>query len=143
MIVIANTLNENGFEWSLGASMMLKLRGIDVTVDDIDLIVKTDEIDRLEKVLRPFNPKKEHESSKYPTSHFYEFSINDIDVDIMIGFKVNTHEGVYTFNNACKVDKIDIDGTIVYLSSLEEWLKAYIAMNRIDKILAIQKYLEN
>ena len=51
LIKIASLLNRYGFKWSLGASMMLKLRGLDVSVDDLDIIIQTDGIKRLEKIV--------------------------------------------------------------------------------------------
>lgn len=45
----------HSFKWSFGASLMLKLRGFNVTVNDIDIILKTKEIERLEEVLNRFN----------------------------------------------------------------------------------------
>jgi len=143
LVKLAKLLNKHNFEWSLGASLMLKLRGFDVFVDDIDVIVKTEEITRFEEVLKIYNFKKGNSSTKYPTNHFYELSIDGVDVDIMIGFKIYTDEGIYNFDDTTKVEEIKINGTLVYLSSLEEWLNAYNAMNRKDKISIIQECLKH
>lgn len=141
LIKLAKLLNHNGFKWSLGASMMLKLRGLDVTVDDLDIIILTNEIGRLEMALSIVDYKKQNKSALYLTTHFYELLIDNVDVDIMVGFKVNTDDGIYTFDDTSVIDKINLEGTTIYLSSIEEWLKAYKAMNRTDKISIIEKYL--
>jgi hypothetical protein len=138
---LARILNQYGFKWSLGASMMLKLRGFDVTVDDLDIIIQTNEIQKLERILCLFGYKKEIKSNKYLTTHFYELLIDNVNVDIMIGFKVNTNDGIYVFDETSAIDKINFEETTIYLSSLEEWLKAYKAMNRTDKISMIEKHL--
>lgn len=123
--------------------MMLKLRGFNVTVNDIDIILKTKEIERLEEVLSKFNFKKELHSTKYPTTHFYELLVDNVEVDIMIGFKVKTDDGIYTFDDESEVEEINIHGTSVYLSSLEEWLKTYKAMKRNEKVSIIEKTFTN
>ncbi len=141
LIKIASLLNRYGFKWSLGASMMLKLRGLDVSVDDLDIIIQTDEIKRLEKIISIYNFKKEVSSDKYRTTHFYELNIDNVDIDIMIGFKISTDGSLYTFDDSSSTDEIKIQGVTIYLSSLEEWLKAYKAMNRKDKISVIENHL--
>ena len=143
LLILADLLNKHNIDWCLGASMMLKLRGIDVTVEDIDVIIKTDDISLVEEVLKFYSPQKKVPSSIYLTDHFYELLIDNIDIDIMIGFKVKTNKGVYSFNETSKVDKIVIKGTTIYLASLEEWLKAYTAMNRVKKVKVIQNHLKN
>lgn len=142
LLIIAGLLNRNGIDWSLGASMMLKLRGIDVPVDDLDILVRTDDTKALENIMSVFSPKKEHGTPAYPTTHFFEFSIAGVDIDLMIGFKVNTSRGIHSFDETREVDTIDLEGTAIHLSSLEEWLGAYKAMKRDDKVRVIEDYLE-
>ena len=138
---LATTLNKHGVTWSLGGSLMLYLRGLDVSVDDIDILVSTRNIEKLENVLTEFGYHKEDGSTDYPTNHFYECIIEGVDVDIMVGFKVAREEGNYIFDQEAKVDEITINGVAIYLSSLEEWLKAYEAMNRTEKVALIKKHL--
>jgi len=59
----------------------------------------------------------------------------------MIGFKISTDGSLYTFDDSSSTDEIKIQGVTIYLSSLEEWLKAYTAMNRKDKISIIENHL--
>ena len=141
LIKLAKLLNDYDLKWSLGASLMLKLRGINVTVTDIDIIVNTDEIEKLERVLNTFGFKKEVRSSKYLTDHFYELVIDEIEVDIMVGFKVKTNTGIYTYNGDNKIEELKMNDVFIYISSLEEWLTAYKAMNRADKVSMIEKRL--
>lgn len=141
LIKLAKLLNDYDLKWSLGASLMLKLRGFNVTVKDIDIIVNTDEIEKLERVLNTFGFKKEIRSSKYLTDHFYELVIDEIEVDIMVGFKVKTNTGIYTFNDDDKIEELKMNDVFIYLSSLEEWVKAYRAMNRADKVSMIEERL--
>mgnify|MGYP000452917053 CR=1 FL=1 len=67
--------------------------------------------------------------------------LNNINIDIMIGFKVLTAKGVYSFPTGDKItDKsIIIDGTPIYLCSLKDWLEAYTAMERTKKIKLINQ----
>jgi len=141
LVKLGERLNNHGISWSLGGSLMLKLRGMDVSAEDIDILVSTSHKEDLEQALKEFGYHKEDGSTDYPTKHFYECVIDGVDVDIMVGFAVATKQRTYTFDQEAEVDEIMIDGVSIYLSSLEEWLRAYEAMNRTEKVALIKKHL--
>jgi len=59
----------------------------------------------------------------------------------MVGFKIFNENSVYFFSTGKKlIDKsIIIEGTIINLSSLKDWLEAYTAMERENKIELIKE----
>ncbi len=136
LIHLAKELNGNRIIWALGGSLLLYYKGFDVKVNDIDILVDINSHDQLKEVLKPYPYTYVNSNPKYQTEHFYQFTINQIDIDLMINFRVKTKSGLYKFpfDNSCISGTVSLEGEAIYLSSLEEWQKAYIAMNRLDKI---------
>lgn len=140
--VLAKELNNHQINWSLGASLMLYLRGIKSNVDDIDIIVDEKDTELLFNVLQNYQYVYMESSPKYQTKHFYSLEINGIDVDIMIAFKVKTKERLYIY--PFHVDQyVLIDRVRIPLASISEWFKAYQAMERQPKIDLITSYLDS
>lgn len=138
---IAHILNTHQIQWHLGGSFMLFLRGFDLKVNDIDIIIKSTKVEDIEHLLRPYHLKQLKDDSMYKTEHFYELKVLGVDVDIMIGFKVQTKHGTYVYHEDCDIDLIEIDHTIIKLAALQEWYKAYTYMGRKEKIEMIEKAL--
>lgn len=138
---LSNDLNSLKIEWALGGSLLLHFEGIDVVCDDIDLLVDIDDHKSLLKYLTKYEYTYQEANPKYRTEHFYSLTIDGIDIDVMVGFKINNNESVYTF--PFKVSSsIEIDNSIVHLSSIKEWRKAYSIMGRTLKVEMIDKHLE-
>ena len=138
---LAKELNEAKINWSLGASLMLYLNGYQVTVDDIDIVVDSKDQKKLEEYLKKYVYTYIESNPKYQTKHFYSLEIDGVDIDIMIDFIVNTKKGPYHY--PFHIDKtIMINDVEVHLASEKEWLNAYIAMDRTNKIDIIKAKLQ-
>jgi len=141
LLLFTKELKNNDISYALGGSLLLHLEGITTTVQDIDLLVDINDHDKLQKVLKKYKFDYIKANPKYRTEHFYTITINDIDIDIMLGFKVQTEKGLYEF--PFKIEKkIRINNQTINLSSIQEWLQAYKAMNRVDKIELITNHSE-
>jgi len=137
LVSLAKDLNKHHIRWALGASLLLYFEGYDISVADIDIVVHKDDYPLLLEMLKHYEYTYQSPNDKYLTKHFISLFSQGVDVDIMIEFKVVKEDQIYEFPFHIERE-IQIEDTIVYLSSIDEWLTAYKAMNRIDKVLLIQ-----
>lgn len=139
LAMIASNLNKLNIKWSLGASMLLYLEGICDTVDDIDIIVEESDFNQLQLFLQDYKYIYSEPNELYLTDHFYSLQSNEIDVDIMINFKVKSDNGIYKYPFHIEKE-ITLLNEKIYLSSVKEWYKAYKAMNRTNKIKMLEHF---
>ena len=137
LVSIAKNLNHLDIRWALGASLLLYLEGFDISVADIDLVVHEEDHTLLLDMLKDYTYTHQEPNYIYKTEHFYSLFSEGIDVDIMVNFKVLKEDTVYVFPFHIEKE-LEIDNTTIFCSSVDEWLNAYKAMNRIDKVLLIQ-----
>ncbi len=143
---LAQKLNSMQIIWNVGASCMLYLRGIVKDFDDIDIMVQEQDALSVRKtfetlgVLQP-STKTNH----YQTTHFYEFIIDGVDVDVMAGYKVVSDGRVFEFplTNEQMSDKIKLDEININLASINDWLSYYRVMGRDQKVEIIEKYVKD
>ncbi|WP_252235235.1 hypothetical protein [Clostridium sp. ZS1] len=142
---IGENLNDNGVVWAVGASILLNSYGLADYPNDIDILVDTNDIERVDKILKSIGEKKERKESKiYSTKYFYEYVVNGIDIDVMSGLNINYNGGVfkYTFDNKSISEFKNINGVNIPLTSLEDWYVIYqLIPNREKKVNFIEDYL--
>ena len=142
---IAKRLNENNIKWGVGASLLLYLKGITDTFQDIDIMVTAEDVDRLRITLseigkmQPSNPNK-----MYRTRHFYEFVIDGVDVDVMEGFVIVKDGLEYdcSFTSDSIYEYINISGENIPLQSVSDWRRFYELMGRDAKVEMIDRALD-
>ncbi len=139
---VAKDLNVNNINWGLGGSLLLYLQGIDTTVNDIDIVIDEEDIKKVEELVRKYGYIEKPKSNIYLTEKFYNITIDSIDIDLMIGFKVKTGNGIYSYPKGSKLvyETVLLDNTSINVCSLKDWLEAYIAMGRINKIEIINEF---
>jgi len=137
----AKTLNNNHIKWALGGSLLLALEGYDTIVNDVDILVSKDDEERLLQVIDGLRYKKKYPRFPYKTEIMYTVYLEQISIDIMINFKVDTPDGVHSFifTTDTPVTSIQITKTTIYKSSIEEWKQAYMAIRRDQKVHLIEK----
>ncbi|MBF4692369.1 GNAT family N-acetyltransferase [Fusibacter ferrireducens] len=145
---IATQLNEAKVTWAVGASIVLDYYDLlDKPPRDIDLIVQVDDVEKVDHILETLGKKQSWEKSEqYSTPYFYEFIIDDIDIDVMAELTINTSQGQFRYH----FDKKYIHsvwsemGTEVPLTSLEDWFVLYGLMeNREEKVKRIGDYFKH
>ena len=145
---IAKQLNEANITWAVGASIVLDYYDLlEESPHDIDLIIQIDDIESAVGILKSLGEEKSWEKSEaYSTPHFYEYIIDDIEVDVMGLLTINTTEGPFEYH----FDKTSISsiwsemGIEVPLTSLEDWFVLYSLMgNRERKVKTIGDYLKS
>lgn len=142
---IANLFNKENITWNLGASSMLYLRGIVDDFSDIDLLVAKNDIEQANQIigkLGTIKPQQKHKT--YRTDYFYEYVIDDVEIDLISGFKILRAQKLYdlSFDEKEVFDSYDLDDIVIYMESIYKWLKFYEIMDRKDKVKLINDYIE-
>ena len=140
---IARCLNNANVTWALGASAMMSLRGIVETFNDIDIMVAEDDIDKAYDVISSIGELQPFKADdRFHTSCFYEFIVDDIDVDLISGFAIVSHGRIHQC--ALRIEEIDaiadVYGSDVPLHSLAVWKRYYSLMGRPDKVSVISAW---
>jgi len=143
---VAKALNASDILWSVGASVLLYKYGLVDNPTDIDIIVSDQDIQQADQILSGLGVKQEESKSDiYLTDYFYEYSIDNVNIDAMSGFKIKLKEGVfdYKFDNLSVSNHFIIDGISIPLSSLEDWYILYQMMpDKEAKVNTVENYLK-
>ena len=145
LLSIARKLNSHHIKWVLGGSLMLYYEGIISQVNDIDILIKESDKQKVTDIFDQLGTKKEHEDSvSFKTPVFLEYVVGQIDVDVMGGLTIT--KGNINHYFPLKDDDyrtILIKNTVIYLDHLENWLTYYELMKREHKVKQIKSYLKN
>lgn len=142
---IGKKFNEEDILWAVGASIVLNSYGLISSPNDIDILVNEDDIDEADRILKEMGKKKSSDKTNtYSTKYFYEYVIDDIDVDVMADFCINHKRGTfeYPFDNESISNWIKINNVDIPLTSLEDWYVIYqLIPGRDKKVKIIEDYL--
>lgn len=143
---IARKLNSKGILWGVGASILLNYYELVEKPNDIDILVHVKDIEKTDKILSCLGEKKSRKRvDTYSTKHFYEYVINDIDIDVMAGLIVNHNCGKYKYEFDYKsiTTVKNVNGVDIPLTSLEDWYVIYqLIPGRENKVKMIEDYLK-
>ncbi|HEU4965243.1 MAG TPA: hypothetical protein VFV52_15550 [Bacilli bacterium] len=142
---IAHALEKEKVVWALGGSLMLQQYGLVGSANDIDLLVAMPDAARSHAALALLG-RGGPGGSKAPfcTKHFYQYRIEEHDVDVMGDYSTEHEAGVYVlpFDAASVVRVAEVDGVPVPLSALEDWFVLYQLMPaKKGKADLIESYL--
>lgn len=141
---IAKHLNKENIVWAVGASTMLYYRNIVTEFNDLDLLVSEEDALKVKEILMKMGTLKKSTSGNCATKYFYEFIIDEVEVDVMAGFKIIKDDIIY--DCSLKVEDIEdvvlVNGEEVPLDLLENWLYYYRLMDRSQKVSLIENYLK-
>lgn len=142
---IGEQLNNQKILWGIGASILLYHYGLVDKPNDIDILVALEDVEKLDHILQGLGEKTKWEkTATYKTKHFYEYVINDIDVDVMSGLRINSGEKTYNymFDSSSIVGSMNVNNVMIPLMSLEDWYVIYqLIPKREEKVLMIEGYL--
>lgn len=144
---IAAVFNSRSICWALGASMMLHFHGIVEIPHDIDIIVSAGDIGMADSLLSSMGrktPKKP--TDKYSTGHFYEYTVQGVEIDLMSDFRIKTDSGTYEyeFNSGSQLEYYRLGEITIPLNPVEDWYLLYQLMGgRDEKVLLIEDYLRH
>lgn len=138
---VAVRLNKVGCSWAVGGSLVLYFNGLWKCPNDIDILIDLKDVDDVMKGMEGLGEFKELKGKEpFRTEKFFGYNINGIDVEFMCNFKIKTGEkAVYEFilDEAAIVDRVEFKETLVNVTSLEDWMVAYLVMGDPKKRVPI------
>lgn len=130
-----------GHQYAIRGTASLVLQGIDMNVDDIDVIGDQKMAEACNGIFKEFmvNPVTYSESPKFK-SYFGTFSINGVQVEIMGEWQIKNVKGLWTLPYSASQDQIKlVDGCCV--TRVETELAMFAAMGRWTAFNKIKKNL--
>ncbi len=120
--------NETRIFWGVGGSVLLKHYGITKHVNDIDLLIAADDAIHAKEIIEKLGKGGQGVSKEpFHSEFFYQYSINDTDVDLISRFRIQHEKGMYEL----QLDSSSITGYItvehiqIPLTALEDWFVLY------------------
>ncbi|WP_454054343.1 hypothetical protein [Clostridium sp. Marseille-Q7071] len=138
-------LNEINIKWALGGSLLLYFNKILDNPRDIDILVNYEESKKVNDILYNYGECREMDSkTPYKTESFYNYKINNTEVDIIGSFKISHERGIYSYilDEEAISQYISINNIQIPLSSIEDWYILYqLIPDREKKVSIIEEYL--
>lgn len=139
---IGKVLNENNIVWAVGGSLLLYLKGKVDEFHDIDIMVMEGNVKELKEILQGYGDLAlPNPNAQYKTRHFLEFTIDQVEVDVMAGFVI-IHKGK-EYDCSLQLESITeyflINDIHIPLQSLDEWRRYYVLMGRTEKVEMIDR----
>lgn len=142
LLEVTQKFNELSIIYGVGASTMIKLRGIDISVHDIDIMVKEDQFILAYDCLMTFCDEKLVEPSNlFKTSYFKRLNYKGIDIDLMSGMGIVHESGIFKYNFDRAEKCLELENTLIPICFMEDWFVFYHLMpNRVHTINLIKFY---
>lgn len=124
---------------------MLQCAGIEIQPKDIDLFVVPRDFDLALTLLNQDGKMIESgPSSVFGSKRFARGAVFNEEVDLIAGMRILGEDGWVEYDmEPTMLSNILIEGEKIPYGNLEEWVKLYAAMNRLDKVRLIQSHLKN
>ncbi len=137
LLLLAQKFSENGIEWYLFGSTSEALLGVNIKPNDMDIIVHTRDFYKVKSlfsdyVVEPFGDNK----GTWIVRYFGRLCLEGALIDIAADDKMNME------NHQHQYEKVLWNGFEVFIEPLQDRYKVEISRNRIDRIKAIEKYME-
>jgi hypothetical protein len=85
---ICNELNKHHLHYGIGGSLMLYLRGFDVLVNDIDIVIVSNDFNTADSILdKTYQRVKTSEHPKFSSEHFSKFK-STISIDLFANYSI-------------------------------------------------------
>lgn len=144
LYMIADHLKDEDIVWALGASSVLYHHGLVQEVGDLDILIRIQDVDVLERLLLKIGHRVESEDSDtYETEYFGEFIVDDVEIDVMANMTIINYDlhYVYPFNKNAITDFMILKDLKIPLTSLEDWYILYhLIPNKERKITILDDY---
>lgn len=142
---IAQTLNQAGVAWAIGASTMLYFHHIAEDFHDLDIMVDVKDALKAKELLSEMGTLHETAPKEnYRTKYFFELTIDGVDIDLIGGFAIEKEGTVYD----CALKREEIDGSVTVLGqkvpmqSVRAWRRFYELMGRTAKVELIDRAID-
>lgn len=137
LLNIAHVFNENNIKWAVGASVLLYFKGKVEYFNDIDIMIVEDDANLAKELLTLLGKlKPASKNSQYGSRYFFEFLIDEVEVDLIAGFVIIKDGKSYDCSllETQIVEYIDLNGESIPLQSLCDWRRYYELMGRDSKV---------
>lgn len=147
LCTIADKLNKHHANWSIVGNSNLRLQGIHIDDDSIDIVTDKEGAQIFEEIFvdHIIEPVIYSCVDKKFKSHFGQFNINGINIDIMGDLEIYDieHNKWISSINSNKIITKNLGNSIIFASSLDHELEMYRAMGYVDKAqLIIKNFVE-
>ncbi|BED92547.1 MAG: hypothetical protein RsTaC01_0304 [Candidatus Paraimprobicoccus trichonymphae] len=135
---------KDDINWVIAGNMSLALQGVEVDVNDIDIISDRCGAEKLNKLLSEFciKPLKYSFTENY-RSFYGIYKINNIKVEIMGNFQYKLKSGRWSIPNQLSYIEIyNFKNMQIPVLTLTQELKEYENIGKFDKVVAIKKQFE-
>lgn len=143
---IAEKFNESEIIWAVGGSLLLNYYGLVNDPKNIDILVDIKDVKIADSILKSIGKKRASEKkNEYSTLYYYEYVINGESVHLMAGITINHKEGSfkYVFNNSSIAKQKKVNGQVIPMTSLEDWLVLYdVVPMESKKVKLIENYIK-
>ncbi|HEX6976902.1 MAG TPA: hypothetical protein VF185_00895 [Patescibacteria group bacterium] len=130
IIFLAEKLKD--YDYAIRGTSSLVLSGIAMNVDDIDVVCDKKTALACNQILKEYLVEKvEYRESEKFKSYFGKFKINGIQVEIMGEWEILNPKGEWVgpFNGRERME-VEVKGKKVWVTTIEEELKSFMAMGR-------------
>ncbi len=141
-IKINKMLKDEDICFAFGASICLYLNGMDVEPRDIDIVVKSADIEKTRQIFSQFEEKPAKKSPVYLSKHFYQYVAFGVDIDLMSKFIIKKGELIYEYPfDESRVERKIFRGQELAVSPVKDWKHLYSLMpNREHKVKIIEDW---
>ena len=135
---VASALNARGIVWAVGASTLLFIQGVVDDFNDIDLLIAKEDVDAVRDTFLSLGADALPSlatSSVYASAWFGEFQLHSVEFDVISDFTIRRKDGTYhyPFDQSRIAHWVDVQGTLVPLCSLADWVVLYWLMPARNK----------
>jgi hypothetical protein len=138
-----NLVSKENIDWILSGSFSLVIQGVDVKANDIDIVTDKKCAEQLDQLLSKYRTKAlEYSSTSQYRSHYAHYLINGVKIDVMGDFQYMKKDGLWSdLRHNGITHEIEFKGMNLTLFILEEELKEYEELGRMDKVKKIREKL--
>ena len=147
---VINQFDQEGIRYGITFSLNLFMQGIVDDFNDIDIFVAEEDIPRMIEVMKSMKASLEKMGGNgfCKSDHFFSYMVDSVQVEIMVGFRINTYGTTYYYPlNLKELDFVQIYGKKIPLVPAEALFISYFMMvewqpRRIHKWNLLKSYLE-
>ena len=139
---LAAEFNRHNLVWSVGASLLLYLKGYVDDFNDLDIQVTAPDALEMESILNHLGTAQPTTKENFETRYFRKFMVDDVEIDMIGGFAIVNDGKVYHCDLLPEqiTDYAQVNGENIPLISVELWRKYYHLMGRTQKVEIIDNY---
>lgn len=137
LIEVVSKLDENNIRYFLIGSVNQALQGLKITPNDIDILVKSEDLDKIKNIFKNYNIKREHKLKNGEGKETL-YIMNGIEVQFCGEYK----HGIYRKDSENNVFEMLINNQKIKIFNLEKEAEIYNVFGRREKADRILKHLQ-